>query len=39
MAPVGVEGVEFTQVPERAEWGTAAIFGDPAGNQFVLPSK
>jgi catechol 2,3-dioxygenase-like lactoylglutathione lyase family enzyme len=32
-------GVEFTQAPEKADWGTAAIFKDPDGNQFVLSSK
>lgn len=29
-------GVEFVQEPQKAEWGTAAIFKDPDGNQFVL---
>ena len=29
-------GVEFVQEPEKADWGTAAIFKDPDGNQFVL---
>lgn len=32
-------GVEFVQEPQRADWGTAAIFKDPEGNQFVLSSK
>lgn len=32
-------GVEFVQEPEAADWGTAAIFRDPEGNQFVLSSK
>jgi len=31
-------GVEFVQEPEKADWGTAAIFKDPDGNQFVLSS-
>jgi catechol 2,3-dioxygenase-like lactoylglutathione lyase family enzyme len=29
-------GVEFVQDPEKADWGTSAIFRDPDGNQFVL---
>ena len=29
-------GVEFVQEPEKADWGTAAIFKDIDGNQFVL---
>lgn len=32
-------GVEFVQAPEKADWGTAAIFQDVDGNQFVLSSK
>lgn len=32
-------GVTFDQVPEKADWGTAAIFRDLDGNQFVLSSK
>ncbi len=31
-------GVEFVKQPARADWGTAAIFKDPDGNQFVLSS-
>jgi catechol 2,3-dioxygenase-like lactoylglutathione lyase family enzyme len=30
------KGVEFVQEAEKADWGTAAIFKDPDGNQFVL---
>jgi catechol 2,3-dioxygenase-like lactoylglutathione lyase family enzyme len=30
------KGVEFVQEPEKADWGTAAIFKDIDGNQFVL---
>jgi len=30
------KGVEFVQEPEKADWGTAAIFKDADGNQFVL---
>ena len=29
-------GVEFVQEPQKADWGTAAIFKDIDGNQFVL---
>jgi catechol 2,3-dioxygenase-like lactoylglutathione lyase family enzyme len=29
-------GVEFTQQPEKADWGTSAIFKDQDGNLFVL---
>ncbi len=29
-------GVEFVQDPQKADWGTAAIFRDLDGNQFVL---
>ena len=29
-------GVEFVQEAEKADWGTAAIFKDADGNQFVL---
>ena len=29
-------GVEFVQEPQKADWGTAAIFKDGDGNQFVL---
>lgn len=29
-------GVEFVQPPRKADWGTAAIFKDVDGNQFVL---
>ena len=28
--------VEFVQEPQKADWGTSAIFEDPDGNQFVL---
>jgi catechol 2,3-dioxygenase-like lactoylglutathione lyase family enzyme len=31
-------GVEFVRLPERADWGTVAIFKDPDGNKFVLSS-
>jgi predicted enzyme related to lactoylglutathione lyase len=29
-------GVTFVQEPQKADWGTAAIFKDPDGNTFVL---
>jgi catechol 2,3-dioxygenase-like lactoylglutathione lyase family enzyme len=29
-------GVEFEQDPQKADWGTAAIFKDIDGNRFVL---
>jgi catechol 2,3-dioxygenase-like lactoylglutathione lyase family enzyme len=32
-------GVEFVQEPEKADWGTAAIFKDQDGNVFVLSSR
>ncbi|MGH7670352.1 MAG: VOC family protein [Gemmatimonadaceae bacterium] len=31
-------GVEFVKDPAKSDWGTAAIFKDPDGNQFVLSS-
>ena len=30
------KGVDFVQEPEKADWGTAAIFKDLDGNRFVL---
>src|SRR5690349_8704834 len=33
------KGVEFTKEPERAHWGTAAIFKDCDGNQFLLATR
>jgi catechol 2,3-dioxygenase-like lactoylglutathione lyase family enzyme len=33
------KGVEFIKEPEKAEWGTAAIFKDLDGNSFVLSSR
>jgi catechol 2,3-dioxygenase-like lactoylglutathione lyase family enzyme len=29
-------GVEFVQDPQKADWGTAAVFKDPDGNVFAL---
>ena len=33
------KGVEFSKEPKVESWGTAAIFKDPDGNQFVLSSR
>ena len=35
---LAAKGVHFIQEPQQADWGTAAIFADPDGNQFVLGS-
>ena len=35
---LAAKGVTFIQKPEKADWGTAAVFADPDGNQFVLGS-
>lgn len=35
---LAAKGVTFIQEPQQADWGTAAIFADPDGNQFVLSS-
>ena len=35
---LAAKGVKFIQEPQQADWGTAAIFADPDGNQFVLGS-
>jgi catechol 2,3-dioxygenase-like lactoylglutathione lyase family enzyme len=35
---LAAKGVNFIQKPEKADWGTAAVFADPDGNQFVLGS-
>jgi catechol 2,3-dioxygenase-like lactoylglutathione lyase family enzyme len=32
-------GVKFTKEPATESWGTAAVFCDPDGNQFVLSSR
>jgi predicted enzyme related to lactoylglutathione lyase len=29
-------GVEFVQEPQKADWGTFAVFKDPDGNKFLL---
>ena len=33
------KGVTFRKDPSTESWGTAAIFQDPDGNQFVLSSR
>ena len=33
------KGVEFVKAPEKADWGTAAIFKDSEGNVFVMSSR
>ena len=33
------KGVEFVKPPKKEDWGTAAIFKDPDGNQFVISSR
>jgi catechol 2,3-dioxygenase-like lactoylglutathione lyase family enzyme len=35
---LAAKGVKFIQEPQKADWGTAAIFADPDGNQFVIGS-
>jgi len=35
---LAAKGVRFIQEPQEADWGTAAIFADPDGNQFVIGS-
>ena len=32
------KGVEFVSPPQQEPWGTYAIFKDPDGNSFCLPS-
>jgi predicted enzyme related to lactoylglutathione lyase len=32
-------GVEFISPPQKAPWGTFAMFKDPDGNQFLLSSS
>ena len=36
---LAAKGVEFTKPPKIEPWGTAAIFKDIDGNQFVLSSR
>jgi predicted enzyme related to lactoylglutathione lyase len=33
------KGVEFTTPPQKAPWGTFAMFKDPDGNTFLLSTK
>ena len=32
-------GVNFTNPPTQAEWGSFAIFEDPEGNKFLMSSR
>ena len=36
---LSARGVEFPMPPKTEHWGTAAIFKDADGNQFVLSSR
>ena len=36
---LNAKGVEFTTPPQKAPWGTFAMFKDPDGNTFVLSSR
>ncbi len=36
---LSAKGVEFPMPPKTEHWGTAAIFKDADGNQFVLSSR
>ena len=38
-AELAAKGVEFTGPPQKADWGTAAVFKDVDGNMFVLSSR
>ena len=38
-AAMKAKGVVFTKEPKTEVWGSAAVFADPDGNQFVLSSK
>lgn len=33
------KGVAFSKEPKQEQWGSAAVFQDPDGNQFVLSSN
>jgi catechol 2,3-dioxygenase-like lactoylglutathione lyase family enzyme len=33
------KGVVFAKDPKKEQWGSAAIFKDPDGNQYVLASR
>ncbi len=35
-AELKARGVEFVQEPQKADWGTAAVFRDQDGNVFAL---
>ncbi|MFI5227747.1 MAG: VOC family protein, partial [Gemmatimonadales bacterium] len=36
---LAAKGVEFAGPPQKADWGTSAIFKDVDGNSFVLSSR
>ncbi|HWH51173.1 MAG TPA: VOC family protein [Gemmatimonadaceae bacterium] len=36
---LAAKGVAFAGPPQKADWGTSAIFKDPDGNSFVLSSR
>ncbi len=36
---LSAKGVEFVMPPKTEQWGTAALFKDVDGNQFVLSSR
>ena len=36
---MSAKGVEFTTPPQKAPWGTFAMFKDPDGNTFLLSSR
>jgi len=38
-AELAAKGVEFKGPPQKADWGSAAVFKDPDGNSFVLSSR
>lgn len=36
---LAAKGVEFVDKPKKEDWGTAAVFKDIDGNQFVMSSR
>jgi catechol 2,3-dioxygenase-like lactoylglutathione lyase family enzyme len=36
---MAANGVEFSTAPQKAHWGTFAMFKDPDGNTFLLSSR
>ena len=39
LGPCRERAVEFVMPPKKEDWGTASIFKDVDGNQFVLSSR